>query len=100
MELPPGGTAIIGDNGQGKTNLLEAIYYLAIFRSFRGAPDEQLVRFGEETFRVEAALLAPDGGGPPRAAAFEPRRKRKKVTLNGGEPERLADALGQVGAVI
>jgi DNA replication and repair protein RecF len=100
LELPAEGMAIVGDNGQGKTNLLEAIYYLEIFRSFRGAPDEQLVRFGEETFRVEAALLAPDGGERTLAAAFERRRKRKKVTLNGGEPERLADALGQVGAVI
>ena len=61
LEFPAQGVAIIGDNGQGKTNLLEAIYYLEIFRSFRGAPDEQLVRFGEEGFRVEGWLRAPDG---------------------------------------
>jgi DNA replication and repair protein RecF len=100
LELPPEGAAIIGDNGQGKTNLLEAIYYLEIFRSFRGAPDEQLVRFGEDVFRVEGTLTGPEGGERTLAAAFERRRRKKKVTVNGAEPERLGAALGLVGAVI
>ncbi|HWK88424.1 MAG TPA: DNA replication/repair protein RecF [Longimicrobium sp.] len=100
LEFPAQGAAIVGDNGQGKTNLLEAVYYLEIFRSFRGAADEQLVRFGEDVFRVEARLS--DDSAAPRdlAAAFDRRARKKKVTLNGAEPERLADALGQVGAVI
>jgi DNA replication and repair protein RecF len=101
VELPPQGVAIIGDNGQGKTNLLEAVYYLEIFRSFRGAPDEQLVRFGDDVFRVAGTLRDPASGADRElAAAFERRRKKKKVTVNGAEPERLGDALGLVGAVI
>ena len=43
LEIPPEGLALIGDNAQGKSNFLEAIYYLETFRSFRGAPDERLV---------------------------------------------------------
>ncbi|HKP75566.1 MAG TPA: DNA replication and repair protein RecF, partial [Longimicrobiaceae bacterium] len=101
LELPPEGVAIIGDNGQGKTNLLEAIYYLEIFRSFRGAPDEQLVRFGEDVFRVEGVLRDPASDAERTlAAAFERKRRKKKVTVNGAEPDRLGDALGLVGAVI
>src|ERR1044071_6355088 len=100
VEIPPEGAALIGDNGQGKTNLLEAVYYLEIFRSFRGAPDEQLVRFGEEVFRVEGTLAAAGGGERTIAAAFERRRRKKKVVVNGAEPELLGDALGLVGAVI
>jgi DNA replication and repair protein RecF len=100
LDIPPQGAAIVGDNGQGKTNLLEAIYYLEIFRSFRGAPDEQLVRFGEEVFRIEGEVDAGDGRRHTVAAAFDRRARRKKVTLDGGEPERLGDALGKVGAVI
>lgn len=100
LEFPPQGAAILGDNGQGKTNLLEAIYYLEIFRSFRGAPDEQLVRFGAELFRIEGRLDGGDGTTQRIAAAFERRRRRKKVTLEGVEPPRLADAIGRVGAVI
>ncbi|MBB4636485.1 DNA replication/repair protein RecF [Longimicrobium terrae] len=100
VEFPPQGAALVGDNGQGKTNLLEAIYYLEIFRSFRGAPDEQLVRFGEEVFRAEARLSDGLGGDRTVSAAFDRRARKKKVALNGAEPERLGDALGQVGAVI
>lgn len=99
LELPPGGVAIVGDNGQGKTNLLEAIYYLEIFRSFRGAADEQLVRFGEEVFRVEGKVVK-DDDEHIIAAAYDRRQKKKRVTLDGGEPERIGEALGQVGVVI
>lgn len=100
LEFPPEGVAVIGDNGQGKTNLLEAIYYLEIFRSFRGAPDEQLVRFGEEVFRVEGWVAGEGGPAAQVAAAFGRRGRRKKVTLHGAEPPRLTDALGTVGAVV
>jgi DNA replication and repair protein RecF len=101
LEFPPQGVAIIGDNGQGKTNLLESIYYLEIFRSFRSAPDEQLVRFGDEVFRVEGRVRGAAGSEEAAvAAAFDRRRRRKKVTLNGAEPPRLGDALGRLGAVI
>lgn len=99
LELPPGGVAIVGNNGQGKTNLLEAIYYLEIFRSFRGAPDDQLVRFGAEVFRVEGRV---ESGQVPItvAAAYDRRQKRKKVSVDGVEPPRIGDALGRLGAVI
>ena len=100
LELPAQGAAIVGDNGQGKTNLLEAVYYLEIFRSFRGAPDEQLVRFGEEVFRVEGRLEDAEGRTRSVSAAFDRRGRKKKVAVNHAEPERLGDALGQVGAVI
>ena len=98
VAFPSAGVAIIGDNGSGKTNLLEAICYLEIFRSFRGAPDEQLVRFDAEGFHVRGHALR--GAEETIAAGFETRGKRKKVTINGNEPERIGDALGQIGAVI
>jgi DNA replication and repair protein RecF len=99
LDVPPGGVALVGDNGQGKTNLLEAIYYLEIFRSFRGAPDEQLVRFGHDVFRVEGRV---EGAGAPRtiAAAYDRRQKRKKVTADSVEPPRLGDAIGRIGVVV
>lgn len=103
LEIPPEGVALVGDNAQGKSNFLEAIYYLETFRSFRGARDEQLVSFGEDVFRVAGTTLpgpCDDGGAVEVAAAFEHRGKRKKVSLDGKEPERLGDALGRLAAVI
>jgi DNA replication and repair protein RecF len=99
LDLPPGGLAIVGDNGQGKTNLLEAIYYLEIFRSFRGAADEQLVRFGEEVFRV-VGRVSGEGGERTVAAAYDRRQRKKLVSLDSVEQSRMGEAIGRVGVVI
>jgi DNA replication and repair protein RecF len=101
LDLPAEGIAVIGENAQGKTNLLEAIYYLETFRSFRGSRDPRLVAFGEEFFRVAGTLegTSADTAGEV-AAAFQLKGKKKKVTVDGDEPERLGDALGRVAAVV
>ena len=103
VEFPPEGAALIGDNAQGKSNFLEAIYYLETLRSFRGARDEQMVAFGEDVFRVVGSTRPDEGdevGGAEVAAAFQRKGKRKKVSINGTEPDRMTDALGTLSAVI
>jgi DNA replication and repair protein RecF len=99
LELPPEGVALIGRNAQGKSNLLEAVYYLEILRSFRRAPDTELVRAGEGYFRVVAEVT---GGEGPRtlATAFDRRTREKKVTVDGREAPRLGEAIGHLGAVL
>lgn len=95
------GAALIGDNGQGKTNLLEAVYYLEIFRSFRGARDEQLVGLGQGYFWVEGSLSGAEGEGSQEiTAAYSREGRRKKVAVAGQEALRLGDAIGRVGAII
>jgi DNA replication and repair protein RecF len=54
-------TAVVGLNGQGKTNLAEAMAYLATLDSFRGAPTDALIRVGAETAIVRATVLDTDG---------------------------------------
>jgi DNA replication and repair protein RecF len=102
LVFPPEGVALIGDNGEGKTNLIESLYYLEIFRSFRGAPDEQLVRMGSDAFHIRGRFAEPEGAGRVReiAAAYERRTHKKRVAVDGVEPERIGDALGEVGAVV
>ncbi len=95
LEFPPEGVALVGANAQGKTNLLEAIHYLEIFRSFRGTRDSRIIRFGEDVFRVEGVV-----GDRTVAAAYQRRGQVKKVTVDGEEPARLGDAIGQVAAVL
>lgn len=101
VEFPEQGAALIGDNGQGKTNLLEAIYYLEIFRSFRGARDEQLLSFGRDYLRVEGSLSDAERERTTEvAAAYSRDGRRKKVLVNGQEPVRLGEAIGRIGAII
>lgn len=99
LNLPRAGVAIIGENGSGKSNLLESIYYLEIFRSFRGATDEQLVRFGADAFHARGRIESSEGTHEV-GVGFEQRSRRKRVLLDGTEPERMADALGRLGVVI
>lgn len=56
LELPDGVIAVLGQNGEGKTNLLEAVGYLATLRSFRGAPTEALVRVGADRSIVRGRI--------------------------------------------
>lgn len=102
LELPPEGVALVGDNAQGKSNFLEAIYYLETLRSFRGARDDQMLAFHADVFRVAATLEhEPESKGPrDLAAAFQKRGRKRKVTIDGNEVERISDGLGHLAAVI
>ncbi len=90
-EIPASGLVLLGDNAQGKTNLLEAIYYPVLFRSFRGAPDQEVARFDGPGFQVAASLG--DGVVGSVGAAYVAGR-RKRILIDGCEPDRLADAVG------
>ena len=101
LSIPPAGAAVIGDNGSGKTNLLEAIYYLEIFRSFRGATDEQLVRFGCDAFHIRGVFHDPAAGRDLEiSVGFELKTRAKLVRVDGVAQDRLSDAIGRVAAVI
>ena len=93
VELPPEGVVLLGENGHGKTNFLEAIYYLVLFRSLRRAKDRQLVRFGQEGFFVAGSA------GRRVTAGYQIAGRRKKVTVDGAEPKKLSDAVGNITAV-
>jgi DNA replication and repair protein RecF len=56
VELKPGINAVIGDNGLGKTNLLEALFFLLEGRSPRGVEAKEVIRWGEENAAVEGLL--------------------------------------------
>src|SRR6476620_6245634 len=98
LDLPPDGAVIVGDNGHGKTNLLEAIYYLQIMRSFRDARDQDLTRFDTTGFHLAAHAHTP--GPHDIAIGFDRLSKRKKVSIDGSESRRLSDALGALPSVM
>ena len=119
---------IAGPNGHGKTSLIEAMLYCEVFRSFRGAADRELVRFGSDGFHVETCVrtgissqstvvgrrqdgqwcagesepaVLPTVAGERRVeAGYDARTRQKRVRLDGAEPERLAEAIGVVRGVV
>jgi DNA replication and repair protein RecF len=107
-ELAPaaGLTAIVGSNGEGKTNLLEAIGYLATLSSFRGAPGEALVRMGRETAVVRAELhveAASVANGETRAQLVEAELRavgRDRVLVNRQPLKRARDLLGTIRVTV
>lgn len=100
LEPPRDGLVVIGDNGHGKTNLLEAIYYLQLLRSSRGARDVDLVRFGTTGFHLGAGATAGSGRIREVGMGFERQGRRKRVRIDGAECPRLSDALGSVPSVM
>jgi len=77
FEFSEGINLITGDNGTGKTNLIEAIAYLSYPRSFRQVRDQELVRWGEDFFRIEGTL-AGDGSEEKRVVFYAEGKKMLK----------------------
>ncbi|HWH35480.1 MAG TPA: DNA replication/repair protein RecF [Acidimicrobiales bacterium] len=103
-ELAPasGLTAVVGANGQGKTNLLEAVGYLANLSSFRGAPGEALVRAGTDhaVVRAEIDLEVP---GRTSAATVEAELRpsgRDRVLVNRQPLRRVSELAGTVRVTV
>jgi DNA replication and repair protein RecF len=89
---PDGLTVVVGANGEGKTNLLEAIGYLATLSSFRGAPAEALIRSG-----CSQAVVRAEGERAGRALLLEAEVNvagRDRVLVNRQPLRRARDLLG------
>jgi len=94
--FPPGFHLLLGDNAQGKTNILEAIYLLATLRSFRGVGGAQMVRHGQPGYFVSATVCS--------QAEHEIKMywspARRKLSLDAQPVRQLGDYLGVVRAVV
>ena len=98
VEIPAPGLVIVGENGHGKTNFLEAISYLGLFRSARGSRDVDAIRFGAPAFHVRAEMdLAHRTDSV--SVGYERATKRKKATVHGVEQPKLSEALGALPSV-
>ncbi|HLV24885.1 MAG TPA: DNA replication and repair protein RecF [Gemmatimonadales bacterium] len=98
LRPPPAGAVIVGENGHGKTNLLEAAYYFMLLRSSRGARDSDMVQFGRDGFFISAEL---EGGSAREVSVgFEKQGKRKRVRMDGAEVPRMSSALGSLPSVM
>lgn len=114
LDLSPGVAVFLGDNAQGKTNLLESIYLLATTRTPRGGSDLDLIRWGERASETSVARV--DGRARRRqgdvevtvaiGAARQPAQTNgqhghasKRLQVNG-VPRRASEVVGQIAAVL
>jgi DNA replication and repair protein RecF len=98
LDLAPGLTAVVGANGEGKTNLLEALAWLATLSSFRSAPTEALVRRGAP-FAIVRALAERDGRELLIEAQLQPNG-RNRVLVNRQPLRRARDLLGSLQVTV
>ncbi|MCX6272273.1 MAG: DNA replication/repair protein RecF [Bacteroidetes bacterium] len=89
----------VGDNGVGKTNLLDAIYYLSFCKSYFNSQDMQNIRHEEEFFAIHGHYLR-NGDQPDVVSCLQRRNQKKQFRLNKKEYDRLADHIGLIPLVM
>ncbi len=87
---------LLGNNAQGKTNILESIYLLATLRSFRGVGSAQMVRHGQKGYFAGATIV---GQGQHEIRMYWSEKERS-LSLNGRPIKRLQDYLGVLRTVV
>lgn len=97
ISFSPGVNLIYGENAEGKTNLLEAVYYFARGKSFRGAHDKELCRFGTSFFEIEARFLSRE---KQNSLSYLFTGKEKKKKYNRIERKSASEMLGHFRAVL
>ena len=97
VELHPRVNVFAGDNAQGKTNLLEAVYYLGTLRSFRAGKTEELIRFGRPEARVRARIERRELA---RVLEVTVRPGQRIARIDGKAVRAAADWFGGFNAVL
>ncbi len=90
---------LVGDNGAGKTNIIDAVYYLSMCKSAFGMTDGQAIRHGESFFMAEGHYLTDREKSEQIVCSFS-RKGGKLFKRNGKEYERLSDHVGLIPAVV
>src|SRR5882672_9119885 len=96
VDFAPGFQVLLGDNAQGKTNILEAIYLMATLRSFRGVGGAQMVRHGAKGYFAGGKVV---GQGEREIKMYWSTAERK-LGLDNQPVRKLADYLGVLRVVI
>lgn len=99
LEFSPKLNCFIGHNGVGKTNLLDAVYYLSFCKSCTNPIDSQIIRHDEEFFVIQGFYEQADGT-PEEIYCGMKRGRKKQFKRNKKDYQRLADHIGFIPVVI
>ena len=95
-DFAPGFQLLLGDNAQGKTNILEALYLIATLRSFRGVGGAQMIRHGQKGYFVGGKIV---GQGEHEVKMYWSVQERK-LSLDARPVRALTDYLGVLRTVV
>lgn len=95
----PGINCLIGDNGMGKSNMLEGVYYLSMMRSFLRLPDSEVIRHGQGQMMLRGRYTLESGLTDSVSVGYEPPR-RKVLRRGGKELPRLSAHIGTLPVVL
>ena len=99
MDFDPGVNLIVGDNAQGKTNLLEAISYLGSGKSFRAQRTSEMIRFGADFGELEGKICAQQRQQSVRFLLF-PGSRPRQIFRNGARKKSAEELSGLLPAVL
>ncbi|MBE6976398.1 MAG: DNA replication/repair protein RecF [Ruminococcaceae bacterium] len=99
LDFDPGVNLIVGDNAQGKTNLLEAIAYLGSGKSFRAQKTAEMVRFGGEFAELQGSVYSQERQQQLRWLLF-PGARPRQLFKNGAKQKTAADIHGIISTVL
>ena len=94
LEFSPGVNCLLGMNGMGKSNLLEAVYFLSMSRPLHSMPESALVRHGQDMMMVKGDYLT-DIGGDENVSCGIVKGKGKTLKRNGKEYARISEHIGK-----
>ncbi len=104
LQLSPKFNCLLGDNGMGKSNLLDAIYFMSFCKSFTGATDQLVITRGEDFAILKGEYLrhAQAGGSESTTQLMigMQRGRRKSLKLDGKECKRLSEHIGRFPLVL
>ena len=98
-EFVPGVNLLVGDNANGKTNLLEAISYLSTAKAFRAKHENELLLFGSDFSELSARVYSQEREQELKVLLFEGRRPRQ-LWLNGVKQKTAAGIAGVLTSVL
>ena len=99
LDLEPGVNLIVGDNAQGKTNLLEAISYLGCGKSFRAQKTAEMIRFGDEFAEISGSVHSQEREQNLRWLLFKGSRPRQ-IFRNGAKKKTAGEIAGVLPTVL
>ena len=98
LEFSPKINCFVGNNGVGKTNILDAIHYLSLTKSFFNSIDSISIRHGEDYFIIQGSFVR-DNEEDQIYCAFQ-KQKQKLLKRNGKEYQKLSDHVGRYPVVM